>query len=81
MATTIATHLVLESVRTNQIVNHTIDLANGDEAGDLLDELAEMAEDSVDANDGVTEFWGTDEDGAEWRVHVKLEISDARRAR
>ena len=60
MATTIATHLVLESVRTNQTVNHTIDLANGEESGDLLGELADMAEDSVDADDGVTEFWGTD---------------------
>lgn len=77
MATTIATHLVLESVRTNQIVNHVVDLAGGDEPGDLLAELAEMADDSVDANDGVTEFWGTDENCSEWRVHVRLDGVDA----
>lgn len=77
MPTTIATHLVLESVRTNQIVNHVVDLAGGDVAGDLLAELAEMADDSVDANDGVTEFWGTDEDGNEWRVHVRVDGVEA----
>ena len=73
MATSVATHLVLESIRTNQIISHTVDIVAGEEAGD---ELAEMAEDSVDASGGVTEFWGTDEDGNEWRVHVRLDGVD-----
>lgn len=81
MATTIATHLVLESVRSGQIVNHVVDLADGDDAGEVLAELLEMSEDSVDgcgADCDVTEFWGTDENGDEWRVHVKVKNADAR---
>lgn len=81
MATTIATHLVLESVRNNQTVNHVVDLAGGDDAGEVLADLLEMCEDSVDgcgADCDITEVWGTDENGDEWRVHVKVKGADAR---
>lgn len=39
-------------------------------SNDDLEHLLAECEESVDAN-GVWEFWGTTEDGDEWRVHVK----------
>lgn len=33
-------------------------------------QLAVLADDSVEA-DGTHEYWGTDEDGHEWRVHLR----------
>jgi hypothetical protein len=32
--------------------------------------LAEICDDSVE-NGRVTEYWGTDDEGREWRVHVR----------
>ena len=41
---------------------------------ELVDELTDMAEDwteTMDENgEPLTEFWGEDEDGNTWRVHV-----------
>ena len=38
----------------------------------VLDELALECEDScLDAAPGLSEFWGRDVNGAEWRVHVR----------
>ena len=34
----------------------------------MLDLLLE-ADDNADTGDGETEYWGTDENGDEWRVH------------
>ena len=43
-------------------------------AADLLAE----SDDSVEnADQNVIEYWGTDEDGNEWRVHLDTEGTDA----
>jgi hypothetical protein len=34
-------------------------------------ELAALSDDSVE-NGAVIEYWGTDDDGAEWRVHLDV---------
>lgn len=62
------TVILWETVDTQEWVN----LVNG---------LAEVAEDwtetdaggSTEQNIRVREYWGTDENGDEWRVHVKFE--------
>jgi hypothetical protein len=43
----------------------------------VIDELLALSdtEGDVEAND-VHEFWGTDEHGSEWRVHVLIEDVD-----
>jgi hypothetical protein len=49
---------------------------------DLLDgeeeSLLTLSEDSAETNDaqGTVEYWGEDEDGATWRVHVYDESDD-----
>lgn len=37
----------------------------------MLDELRAMAEGWTDGTDGY-EFWGTDAQGCEWRVHIEV---------
>lgn len=38
--------------------------------GELCDELTALADDSA-VNGTVVEFWGTTDDGDQWRVHVR----------
>ena len=41
----------------------------------MIGELEAECEDWVKGNDEI-EYWGTDDDGNEWRVHVSLECGD-----
>lgn len=57
------------SVSHNEIV--TLDYAY-----EVATDLSAESEDSVEAN-GVTEYWGTRDDGEEWRVHLRgVSVSD-----
>lgn len=58
--------LISQSARTNSVV-WTDDAS-------LLADLKAASEDSVAANGGVVEVWGTTDDGDEWRVHVRTEV-------
>lgn len=57
-----ATHAIARSISHNEIV--TIDATKEDVAT-----LIAECDDHVDAGD-VHEYWGTDDDGNTWRVHV-----------
>lgn len=59
----VADQAIARSISHNEIV--TIDYSS--EAADML---RSECEDNVDAN-GLTEYWGTDDDGSEWRVHMR----------
>jgi len=61
---------VVRSITHNEIV--TIDWDSADR-----DYLAIECEDWV-ANGPVTEFWGTDADGDEWRVHLVRPLGEPR---
>lgn len=63
---TTASKAIERSVSHNDIV--TVD---ADSEGNIIAELTPMCDDHVEAN-GVHEFWGQDDDGNEWRVHVRL---------
>ena len=57
-----AADLIARSTRTTTIVHAAYD-------ADLAAELELECDDSADTPD-VSEYWGTDEDGEEWRVHL-----------
>lgn len=59
---TAAQAAIARSISHNEIVHI-------DQDAEAHEELSLAAEDSV-WNDPVTEYWGTTEDGSEWRVHV-----------
>lgn len=59
---------IRESITRDRIVTLDYD-------ADLVDELSSLCDDSVEAY-GLTEYWGTDEDGDSWRVHVVDEAVD-----
>lgn len=64
-----------ESIAEDRIV-HLEFTGKGQGFDEVTAELAERAEDSVvhrPDNDGpiIHEYWGTDEEGDEWRVHVE----------
>lgn len=63
---TVAQSAIERSVSHNEIV--TIDY----DAEAAID-LSLESDDSADG-EGVTEYWGTDEAGNEWRVHVRDEV-------
>ena len=66
-----AREAVTRSMRQTEIVTLTPDTAA--EAAEICRALKVACEDSAAVHDSrghVTEFWGTDEDGDEWRVHV-----------
>lgn len=60
---TTASDLIARSVSHTEIVSApwTADLADG---------LLAECEDNIEASETVHEYWGTDADGAEWRVHL-----------
>ena len=51
-------------------VAHTEIVTLDDEPG-LADQLSAYCDNSV-KNDGVAEYWGTDDDGNAWRIHIRL---------
>lgn len=57
-------------------ISHT-EIATAEWSADLAADLAAECDDSTEASDTVVEYWGTDEDGAEWRVHLTGDRSDA----
>ncbi len=61
--TTTASALIARSVSHNETVFHQW-------SQDLSEALSMRSNDSVEANDGVEEFWGVDDDGNNWRVHL-----------
>lgn len=58
-----AQHLIARSI------SHT-EIAHADYSADLADELSVECDDSSEASETVIEYWGTDDDGNEWRVHL-----------
>lgn len=67
---------IARSISHNEIV--TIDhvrIAQADCSVDRVhDVLTQAADDHVENGD-VVEYWGTDDNGHEWRVHVRLEVT------
>ena len=59
-----ATKLIARSISHNEIAHDKYDASTAAE-------LAALAEDSVE-NGAVIEYWGWDDDGAEWRVHLDM---------
>jgi len=59
--------LITESVTHDQIAHATA-------TPELLADLTAQCDDSVQ-NDDVMEFWGTRDDGEEWRVHLTTGLS------
>lgn len=60
----IAINAIWDSVAHTEIV--TIDDAPG-----LRYALLVRCDDNVE-NEGVAEYWGTDDDGNAWRIHIRL---------
>lgn len=58
-----------DSIREDRIVTlrATVDTQ---EWVDLVTELGSRSDDWVDAGHGLREYWGSDDDGDLWRVHV-----------
>ena len=65
----VAEQAIKRSISHNEIV--TLDLAVIPYDSAILTDLLVACDDSVDANDNVTEYWGKTEEGNEWRVHVR----------
>ena len=59
-----ATELIARSISHNEIAHAKFD-------AETAAELDALAEDSVENGD-VIEYWGADDDGAEWRVHLDI---------
>lgn len=53
----------------NRSISHT-EIVTIDYDSDAASDLSAASDDSVEAN-GLTEYWGTDDDGNEWRVHMR----------
>ena len=51
-------------------ISHT-EIAHGKYDAETAAELAARSDDSVE-NGAVIEYWGSDDDGAEWRVHLDM---------
>ena len=65
-----ATTAIARSVSHGETVNLTVDVNNENDERRL--ELFEACEDTITTKDDVEEYWGTNDEGKEWRVHVKL---------
>lgn len=70
----IVTNAIEQSKRYNQI-SHIDSRAIRDADVDVAEiccDLSVACEDNV-VNGTIREFWGTDEDGNEWRVHIEVQ--------
>jgi hypothetical protein len=63
---TLLSRLINDSIRENRIVRVSFHDAM---QGGLYDDILDASEDTV-LNGTEREFWGTDEDGDQWRIHV-----------
>jgi len=61
---TIIETAIAQSVSTNSIVHL-------DAGSDVIDALAAYCDDSAEHADAL-EYWGTDDDGNDWRIHAHL---------
>ena len=64
------------AIRASTTEDRTVHLDARDlgvDRGALCDALAILSDDSADT-DARTEYWGADDDGADWRVHVAAEV-------
>lgn len=50
-------------------VSHT-EIVSADWTAELAEELDLECEDSLEASETTVEYWGTTDDGGEWRVHL-----------
>lgn len=69
MTNTLVTRAIETSIRETRIVTIPRDVRMGDNAQGIAADLAALCDDSVENGD-VIEYWGTDDDGDEWRVHL-----------
>lgn len=60
---------ISDSIHETRIVH--LDACDFDDDFNILAELRDLADDSVNTGE-IVEFWGTDSDGDEWRVHVHI---------
>lgn len=65
-------HAIFRSVAYTEIVTVAVAGEAWDEAVALL---SGMADDSVAASPELYEAWGTNDDGAEWRVRLSREVA------
>lgn len=61
-----AEQAIADSIRQNKIAHFS------EHNSQIAEILQRDCDDSAEAN-GVLEFWGTIEDGSEWRVHMPTE--------
>lgn len=65
------TQLVSDAIDKSKATTSIVTIeANEDRYAGVCDELATECEDSVEATERKTEYWGKDVEGTEWRVHV-----------
>lgn len=64
------TQTVADAISRSISHNEIVTIEAGTQRDAIEAELARECEGDTDANHDVHEFWGTDCDGAEWRVHV-----------
>jgi hypothetical protein len=67
---TIAKEAIARSISHNEIVHVDLTATPYDSA--ITTDLLVACDDWADASPEVTEYWGTSESGAEWRVHVRI---------
>ncbi len=70
MTLSMARHAIRASVLENRIVNL---VGSEDVMSAIAGHLLTLSDDNVES-DGVREYWGVDDDGNEWRVHVAKEV-------
>ena len=61
-------------MKAKELIKRSIshdEIAHGKYDAETAAELAALSDDSVE-NGAVIEYWGTDDDGAEWRVHLDI---------
>jgi hypothetical protein len=61
-----------DSIRENRIVSIDATL-DTQEWVDLANGLSLECDDWTESNGNVREYWGTDEDGDKWRIHLRHE--------
>jgi hypothetical protein len=66
----VAAEAIARSISHNEIVH--VDLTVTPYDSDIPTDLLVACDDWADSSPEVTEYWGTSESGAEWRVHVRV---------
>ncbi len=66
------TRMIETSIRENRIVTVPRDVRMAMGADVIADDLSARSDNGGTANGDVIEYWGTDDDGDEWRVHLEV---------